>query len=64
MMKFLGFCLIVFLTYTVGLDHVLGALDSLDETVRASYAHARALHPARSHIEPLRTHERSRPGAR
>jgi hypothetical protein len=56
--------LIVFLTYTVGLDNVLGALDSLDETVRASYAHARALHPARSHIEPLRPHERSKPGAR
>jgi hypothetical protein len=46
-MQFLGFLVLLFLTYTVGLDSVFGALDSVDQTLRASYDHAVALHPPR-----------------
>lgn len=48
-MNFLGFLVLLALTYTVGLDAVFGALDSVDQTLRGAYEHAVALHPPRRH---------------
>jgi len=42
MMRFLGFLLLLALTYTVGLDTVFSVLDSADATLRDAYSHAQA----------------------
>jgi len=46
MMRFLGFLLLLALTYTVGLDAVFSVLDSVDSTLKSAYDHAQANRPA------------------
>jgi len=48
-MRFLGFLLLLALTYTVGLDAVFSVLDTVDATLKDAYAHAVASHPPRRH---------------
>lgn len=45
MMRFLGFLILLALTYTVGLDAVFSVLDSVDSTLKAAYDHAQTTRP-------------------